>query len=217
MSFVGPTTMAGWQGVALRERLAAVTGLPSFIEADMVAAALGEHTYGPGARFSHYYYLYFGVGLGGAVVQDGAVMRGAWGNAGEIGHIPVVPDGEPCPCGNRGCLERYLSLDAQRRQDRDEAGWVEHVTPVLRNAITTIENCSTHRRWCSAASHPHRCWNVSPQPPLIYPTRSPRAATGRSSASSSPVAGRTPCCAGSGARSGGRALAPLRTDVRRCA
>lgn len=140
MSFVGPTTMAGWQGVALRERLAAVTGLPSFIEADMVAAALGEHTYGPGARFSHYYYLYFGVGLGGAVVQDGAVMRGAWGNAGEIGHIPVVPDGEPCPCGNRGCLERYLSLDAQRRQDRDEAAWVEHVTPVLRNAITTIEN-----------------------------------------------------------------------------
>ena len=48
------------------------------------------------------------------MVHDGGVMRGAWGNAGEIGHIPVVPDGEPCPCGNRGCLERYLSLEALR-------------------------------------------------------------------------------------------------------
>ncbi|MDW6025711.1 ROK family transcriptional regulator [Mesorhizobium sp. BAC0120] len=140
MSFVGPTTMAGWENVAIRERLAKITGLPAFLETDMAAAALGEHLYGLGKRFSEYYYLYFGVGLGGALVHEGRVMRGAWGNAGEIGHIPVVPDGEPCPCGNRGCLERYLSLDALRRAGSGEAAWLKAVTPIFRNAIATIEN-----------------------------------------------------------------------------
>ena len=116
------------------------TGLPAFIETDMAAAALGERLYGLGAGYSEYYYLYFGVGLGGVMVHDGAVMRGAWGNAGEIGHIPAVPDGEPCPCGNRGCLERYVSLEALRRRSIGEAAWVAEVAPIFRNAIATIEN-----------------------------------------------------------------------------
>jgi len=140
MSFVGPTTMAGWKDVALRERLAASTGLPAFFETDMAAAALGERLYGLGAGFSEYYYLYFGVGLGGTMVHDGAMLRGAWGNAGEIGHIPVVRNGEPCPCGNRGCLERYLSLEALRRWTRSEAEWVDEVRPIFREAIAVIEN-----------------------------------------------------------------------------
>jgi predicted NBD/HSP70 family sugar kinase len=140
MSFVGPTTMTGWEDVAIRERLAELTGLPAFLETDMAAAALGEQLYGLGKHFSEYYYLYLGVGLGGALVHEGRVMRGAWGNAGEIGHIPVVPNGEPCPCGNRGCLERYVSLDAYRRAKTSEADWLKTVAPIFRNAITTIEN-----------------------------------------------------------------------------
>jgi predicted NBD/HSP70 family sugar kinase len=142
MSFVGPTTMAGWGNVPLSARLAEVTGLPAFYEADMAAAALGERLYGPGAAFADFYYLYFGVGLGGAMVHDGVTLRGAWGNAGEIGHIPVVPDGEACPCGNRGCLERYLSLEAfgRRVEGSSERDWVKRVAPVLRGAVTTIEN-----------------------------------------------------------------------------
>ncbi len=142
MSFVGPTTMAGWANVRLGERLAEATGLPAFFEADMAAAALGERLYGLGAAFTDFYYLYFGVGLGGAMVHGGVTLRGAWGNAGEIGHIPIVLDGEPCPCGNRGCLERYLSLEAygRRAEGVDERGWVKSVAPVLRGAVTTIEN-----------------------------------------------------------------------------
>ena len=140
LSFVGPTTMAGWKDVPLGERLADSTGLPAFFETDMAAAALGEQLYGIGAEFSEYYYLYFGVGLGGAMVHEGAVLRGAWGNAGEIGHIPAIPDGELCPCGNRGCLERYLSLEALRRRKLGEADWVAEVRPVFRNAIAIIEN-----------------------------------------------------------------------------
>lgn len=140
MSFVGPTTMTGWKNVDIRQRLADATGLPSFIENDMAAAALGEQLYGLGQQLSDYYYLFFSVGLGGAMMHDGLVMRGAWGNAGEIGHIPAVPDGEPCPCGNHGCLERYLSLDAFNRRGLPEADWVREIAPIFRNAIRTIEN-----------------------------------------------------------------------------
>ncbi|MGX9178477.1 ROK family transcriptional regulator [Mesorhizobium sp. BHbdii] len=140
MSFIGPTTMTGWKDVALRDRLEASTGLPAFFETDMAAAAMGERLYGLGTGYSEYYYLYFGVGLGGVMVHDGSALRGAWGNAGEIGHIPVVPGGEPCPCGNRGCLERYLSLEALRRRNISDADWVDEVGPIFRNAITIIEN-----------------------------------------------------------------------------
>ncbi|RWN53764.1 ROK family transcriptional regulator [Mesorhizobium sp.] len=140
MSFVGPTTMTGWKDVALRERLEASTGLPAFFETDMAAAAMGERLYGLGIGYSEYYYLYFGVGLGGVMVHDGSALRGAWGNAGEIGHIPVVPGGEPCPCGNRGCLERYLSLEALQRRNISDANWVDEVGPIFRNAITIVEN-----------------------------------------------------------------------------
>ncbi len=140
MSFVGPTTMTGWEGVAITERLVEATGLPAFLETDMAAAALGEQLYGLGQRYQEYYYLFFSVGLGGTAAHEGRVMRGAWGNAGEIGHIPVVPGGELCPCGNRGCLERYVSLDALRRSKLGEADWVESVAPIFRSAVTTIEN-----------------------------------------------------------------------------
>lgn len=142
MSFVGPTTLEGWKGVQIGDRLAKLTGLPAFIEADLAAAALGERLYGAGRDLREFYYLYFGVGLGGCLVREGAPVRGAFGNAGEIGHVPLVPDGEPCPCGNRGCLERYLSLEAMERRsaaigvDR----WIAEAAPLLRSAIVTIEN-----------------------------------------------------------------------------
>lgn len=140
MSFVGPTTMVGWGNVALRERLAEVTGLPAFIESDMAAAALGERLYGRGAEFADFYYLFIGVGLGGIMVHEGVALRGAWGNAGEISHIPAVPDGEPCPCGNHGCLERYISLEAFARRGLGEAAYADAIAPQLRAALITIEN-----------------------------------------------------------------------------
>ncbi|MVA18829.1 ROK family protein [Agrobacterium vitis] len=140
MSFVGPTTMAGWKNVDIRQRLADATGLPAFMENDMAAAALGEQLYGLGQQFSDYFYLFFSVGLGGAMMHDGVVMRGAWGNAGEIGHIAAIPDGELCHCGNRGCLERYLSLDAFKRSGLSEEAWVDAIAPIFRSAIRTIEN-----------------------------------------------------------------------------
>lgn len=157
MSFVGSTTLQGWHGVRIAERLEATTGLPAFVGVDLAAAALGERLYGTGRAFREFYYLYFGVGLGGTMVHDGMALRGARGNAGEIGHLPLVAGGDLCPCGNRGCLERYLSLDALDRRLRSADpgadvegavaagssaidGWIDEVAPLLRTAVVTIEN-----------------------------------------------------------------------------
>lgn len=142
MSFVGPTTLEGWKGISIEERLAEATGLPSFIEIDHAAAALGETLYGKGASHRDFFYVYFGVGLGGCMVIEGQPYRGRNRNAGEIGHLPMVPGGEKCPCGNQGCLERYLSLEARERKlpVMGEAGWTAEAAPLLRNAIVMIEN-----------------------------------------------------------------------------
>ncbi len=142
MSFVGPTTLEGWKGVEVQQRLAEGSNLPAFIEVDHAAAALGERLYGAGKSFRDFYYLYFSVGLGGCMVQDGQPLRGSFRNAGEIGHLPLVPDGEPCPCGNRGCLERYLSLEAYERRAKliGVEGWIAEAIPLFRSAIVTIEN-----------------------------------------------------------------------------
>jgi predicted NBD/HSP70 family sugar kinase len=142
MSFVGPTTLAGWAEVPIAKRLSATTGLTAFVGVDLAAAALGERLYGAGRDLRDFYYLYFGVGLGGCMVHEGQPLRGAFGNAGEIGHIPLVADGDPCPCGNRGCLERYLSLDAMERRSAEigRTAWIAEAAPLLRIAIATIEN-----------------------------------------------------------------------------
>ena len=142
MSFVGPTTLEGWSGVPVRERLGEKTGLPVFIEVDHAAAALGERLYGAARDLRDFYYLFFGVGLGGCMVQDGNTLRGSHGNAGEIGHLPMVPNGEACPCGNHGCLERYLSCLAMERRAQlvGTDGWIKEVTPLFRSAIVAIEN-----------------------------------------------------------------------------
>jgi len=142
MSFVGPTTLEGWRGVDVQQRLRAAVAHPAFVEWDSAAAAQGELLYGIGEKVPSFYYLYLGVGLGGCAVYKGRLVRGAWGNAGEVGHIPLVPGGDPCPCGNRGCLERYLSLEAYERRKAvvGEDGWLREVAPVFRAAIVTIEN-----------------------------------------------------------------------------
>lgn len=142
MSFVGPTTLQGWKDVPIQKELANIAGCPAFIEMDHAAAAMGERLYGAGRNFKDYYYVFFSMGLGGCMVHDGLPVRGSFNNAGEIGHIPVVPDGEPCPCGNRGCLERYVSLEALERRSATIGvdGWLAEAAPLFRSAISTVEN-----------------------------------------------------------------------------
>jgi predicted NBD/HSP70 family sugar kinase len=142
MSFVGPTTLQGWKDEPIKEKLSQIAGCPVFIEVDHAAAAMGERLYGAGKDYKDYYYLFFSMGLGGCMVHDGLPVRGGFSNAGEIGHIPVVPNGEPCACGNRGCLERYVSLEAHERRSAiiGEERWLAEAAPLFRSTIATIEN-----------------------------------------------------------------------------
>lgn len=112
MSSVGPTTLPGWGGVDAAAILQKACGAAVTVENDATAAAVAERLFGAGHAISNFCMIYFGAGLGLGMIHDGAPFRGAFGNAGEIGHVVVVPEGRPCPCGHHGCLERYASLHA---------------------------------------------------------------------------------------------------------
>jgi predicted NBD/HSP70 family sugar kinase len=90
---------------ALTRRL----GVPVLIDSDAAAAAVGEFWGRQVSRERTFGCLYMNAGIGSGVVLDGALHRGASSNAGKLGHLAVVRGGEPCHCGNRGCLEQYVA------------------------------------------------------------------------------------------------------------
>ncbi|MDQ1287406.1 MAG: glucokinase [Actinomycetota bacterium] len=102
----------------LQELLARATGLRSVVENDANAAAWGEFRFGGGRGSKDMVLLTVGTGLGGGIVLDDRLLRGAFGSAGEVGHVRMVPDGLACGCGNRGCWEQYSSGSALIREAR---------------------------------------------------------------------------------------------------
>ncbi|MEJ2889031.1 ROK family protein [Actinomycetospora aeridis] len=104
-----------WRDDAVVERLTDRLGLPVVLEHDANAAGLAEHRVGAAAGASVAVLVALGTGIGAALLVDGAVYRGAFGVAPELGHLTVVRGGRPCPCGKRGCLERYCSGTALGR------------------------------------------------------------------------------------------------------
>ena len=111
--------IAGWNGVDLDSDLTALIGLPVVIENDANAAAWGEARFGAGRGKDHMLMMTIGTGIGGGIVVNGDLYRGAFGIAAEIGHIRVVPDGHLCGCGARGCFEQYASGNALLRHARE--------------------------------------------------------------------------------------------------
>lgn len=93
----------------LRSALSDSTGLPVTLDNDANAGALGEYTVGAGRGSRNMFYVTIGTGIGGALVLDGRLWRGASGFAGEFGHITIDPEGVECTCGNVGCLETVAS------------------------------------------------------------------------------------------------------------
>lgn len=91
---------------------------PVDLENDAIAAAIGEWQFGAGKGLDNLVYVTVSTGIGGGVVSDGRVVRGRKGMAAHVGHMSVVPDGELCPCGNRGCFEAYGSGTALRAARR---------------------------------------------------------------------------------------------------
>lgn len=106
---VSPLNIAGWRGFPLRRRLTDALALPVHIDNDAKALALGEGWRGAARGERDFVGMVVSTGVGGGIVLDGRLLDGAGGNAGHIGHLVVVPDGRPCACGSRGCLEAEAS------------------------------------------------------------------------------------------------------------
>jgi len=102
----------------LREIVGGAVGLPVVVENDANAAAWGEYRFGGGRGNHDVVLITVGTGLGGGVVLKGHLLRGAFGSAGEFGHVRMVPGGLPCGCGNHGCWEQYTSGSALIREAR---------------------------------------------------------------------------------------------------
>lgn len=110
-----------WRELDLRGRIADAVALPAHVDNDGNVAAWGEFRIGAGRDVDHMLLVALGTGIGGGIVTDGHLLRGASGFAGEIGHVIVEPDGPLCGCGNRGCWEQVASGTAIQRAGRQAA------------------------------------------------------------------------------------------------
>lgn len=145
---------AGWKNVPLKHWGQEDFGVPVSVDNDANCAAVAEWKLGNAVNLKHFVLLTLGTGVGGGIVADGKLLRGATGTAGELGHFSIYADGEPCPCGHRGCFERYCSGTAIRRNagdvsskevfsDPNNAAHAPVIAKFLfdfKNALTTLAN-----------------------------------------------------------------------------
>ena len=111
--------LAGFVNFNVHKALMGHVRFPVVIDNDANMIALGEKWCGAGRDFQNFICLTLGTGVGGGLILNGRVWHGAWGSGGEAGHMVIDPHGNPCNCGNNGCLESEASATAIRRKALD--------------------------------------------------------------------------------------------------
>jgi predicted NBD/HSP70 family sugar kinase len=135
-----PPHLHHWHDVPLRDTLEHLTGYPVVVDKDVSAAAVAEMWYGSGSGADTAAVIYVGTGIGLGVYTKGEIVRGFSGNAGEIGHIIVDPDGVPCVCGRRGCVGATSSSSSLvERLLPDASGVLEGMTMLTEGASQNPE------------------------------------------------------------------------------
>jgi predicted NBD/HSP70 family sugar kinase len=99
-----------WAGINIRELFAPLFGKPVVVDNESNCAALAEMKWGAAQGVPNFVLFKLDVGVGGAIVSNGAIVKGIAGGAGEFGHVSINPEGDLCRCGNRGCVELYASF-----------------------------------------------------------------------------------------------------------
>ncbi len=122
-----------WRDVPMKSLIEKQTGMPVLLDNDANLAALGESWMGAGLDVDSMILFTLGTGVGGGVILDGEIWRGAWGMAGEIGHVTVDPGGPQCGCGNHGCLEALAGKKALIEAAISVVA--ENRSPILQNLI----------------------------------------------------------------------------------
>jgi glucokinase len=140
-----------WRQAPVAQRLSQRIGLPVVLEHDANAAALAEHRFGAARGAKIAVMVALGTGIGGALLIDGKVYRGAHGVAPELGHLRLVPDGRPCPCGKNGCWERYCSGTALSTTAVELLAKNPGVSTVLVREALRDSHAITGRRVAAAA------------------------------------------------------------------
>lgn len=108
-----------WVNFPVREEIERKLGTTVILENDANSAAMGEKWLGAGRNFDDMAMYTLGTGVGGGLVFNGRLWHGMTGMAGELGHFNVEPEGHPCGCGSRGCLEQYASATAIVRMTQE--------------------------------------------------------------------------------------------------
>jgi len=108
-TMLGAPNIKDWDGVNISKALREICRVDAIVENDANSAAWAERVYGAGRGAENVIMVTVGTGIGGAAIVDGRLLRGANGTGAEFGHMRVIPDGELCGCGIRGCFERYAS------------------------------------------------------------------------------------------------------------
>src|SRR5215210_4303959 len=133
----------------LRASLTQATGLPAALDNDANAGALGEYVAGAGRGSRNMFYVTIGTGIGGALILDGRLWRGASGFAGEFGHITIDPEGVECACGNVGCLETVASAPNIVRRTHER---------LMRDSTSSLSRLGLNKNF-SAADIAHEAQN----------------------------------------------------------
>ena len=118
-TMLGSPNIKDWDGTNIAKALLELCGAKTVVENDANCAAWAERVYGAGKGLENVIMITVGTGIGGAAIVNGQPLRGANGTGAEFGHMRVVPDGEQCGCGIKGCYERYASGSALMRHARE--------------------------------------------------------------------------------------------------
>jgi glucokinase len=118
---IGTPNISGWNDLAIADTLGSLIGVDVVVENDANAALWGEYKFGAGQGRANICMLTLGTGVGGGVITNGQLYRGAFGMGAELGHIRLIPEGRQCGCGAKGCLEQYGSGSALVRIARERA------------------------------------------------------------------------------------------------
>jgi glucokinase len=130
----------GWTNVPLKALISRRLKYPITVENDADVAAWAAYVVEAKRRVQNLLCVTVGTGVGGGLIIDGKLYRGTTGSAAEIGHMTLFPEGVPCPCGNNGCLERYVGALAMAREAQEaiRSGAPTMIPRLVRNDLSKI-------------------------------------------------------------------------------
>ncbi|KAF0134352.1 MAG: glucokinase [Candidatus Saganbacteria bacterium] len=118
---ISPPNLPGWKKVNLKEILSNFYNAPVFVDNDANCAALGEALFGAGKKATNFIFITVSTGIGGGIIINKNIYRGATGSAGEFGHMIIDPSGPRCGCGNKGDLEALASGTSIKKRSGEDA------------------------------------------------------------------------------------------------